>query len=46
MLVGCLQLFEGAEHGWTVRGDDKDPVKGAQIKEAFERALGWFQKHL
>ena len=46
MLVGCVQLFEGAEHGWTVRGDDKDPVRGPQIKEAFERALGWFQKHL
>ena len=33
-------------HGWTLRGDDKDPNIGDAAKDAFARALKWFQMHL
>ena len=33
-------------HGWTLRGDDKDPKVGDAAKDAFARALKWFQTHL
>ena len=44
--TGAPQLFEGSFHGWTVRGDDKDPKMAPLIVEAFQRASDWFQKHL
>ncbi len=40
------QLFEGSHHGWTVRGDDKDPGMAPKIVDAFERARDWFLQHL
>ena len=33
-------------HGWTLRGDDQDPKVGDAAKDAFARALKWFQQHL
>ena len=41
-----MQLFEGMEHGWTLRGDAKDPKVGPNITEAFDRANAWFKKYL
>jgi len=41
-----VKFFEGMQHGWTVRGDASDAKVGPMIVEAYERALGWFQKHL
>lgn len=33
-------------HGWTLRGDDQDPKVGDAAKDAYARALKWFQDHL
>ena len=44
--VCFLQLFKGMEHGWTLRGDAKDPTVGPNITEAFDRADAWFHKYL
>lgn len=33
-------------HGWTLRGDDQDAKVGDAAKDAFARALKWFQQHL
>ncbi len=39
-----LKLMQA--HGWTLRGDDKDPKVGDAAKDAFARALKFFQQHL
>lgn len=44
--VSGMQLFEGMQHGWTLRGDAKDPKVGPNITEAFNRAVAWFNKYL
>jgi dienelactone hydrolase len=33
-------------HGWSLKGDDKDEVVANAAKDAFNRALSWFQTHL
>lgn len=43
-LSGAVALLQ--EHGWSLKGDDKDEKVSAAARDAFERALGWFKKHL
>ena len=50
-IASCLgtpadTLMLAQAHGWTLRGDDKDPKVGDAAKDAFARALKWFQQHL
>lgn len=33
-------------HGWSLKGDDKDEKVAKDARDAFERALEWFKKHL
>ena len=40
----CASLLQA--HGWTLRGDDQDPKVGDAAKDAYARALKWFQDHL
>ena len=41
----ATQHWEDMRHGWTLRGDDKDPAIAAAAGEAFDRAAGWFEVH-
>ena len=41
----ATQHWEDMRHGWTLRGDDKDPAIAAAAEEAFERAAGWLGVH-
>jgi dienelactone hydrolase len=34
------------EHGWTMKGDEKDPAVAAAATEAFNEALEFFRSHL
>ena len=36
----------GQEHGWTLRGDDKDPSVQWAAEEAFEAGAFFFNIHL
>ncbi len=40
-VLNCLQ-----EHGWVMRGDDKDPRVAAGAADAFKGALDFFRAHL
>ncbi|KAK9836066.1 hypothetical protein WJX84_008958 [Apatococcus fuscideae] len=41
-----LKFYPGQEHGWTMRGDDKDASVQWAAEEAFEAALFFFNTHL
>ncbi|BDA43921.1 Carboxymethylenebutenolidase homolog [Coccomyxa sp. Obi] len=38
--------YPNQEHGWSLRGDDKDEKVAVDARDAYARALAWFQKHL
>ncbi|GBE83069.1 Protein AIM2 [Sparassis crispa] len=39
-------VYEGVNHGWTVRGNMSDPHKKDARDRAKEQALAWFEKYL
>jgi len=41
-----LVVYEGAKHGFAVRGNPNDEKEKRQGMEAEEQALRWFEKHL
>ncbi|KAK9822890.1 hypothetical protein WJX74_001577 [Apatococcus lobatus] len=41
-----LKFYPGQEHGWTLRGDDKDPSVQWAAEEAFEAGAFFFRTHL
>lgn len=41
-----INLFGGVEHGFSVRGDMKDPKQKFAKEEAFRNALVWFNQYL
>ncbi|XP_039161312.1 endo-1,3;1,4-beta-D-glucanase [Eucalyptus grandis] len=43
---GCVKIFAGVEHGWTVRYKDEDAAEVKSAEEAHKDMLDWFNKHL
>lgn len=41
-----LKFYPGQEHGWTLRGDDKDASVQWAAEEAFQAAIFFFKIHL
>jgi dienelactone hydrolase len=41
----AAQHWEAMRHGWTLRGDEQDPVIAAAAEEAFNRVADWFTVH-
>ncbi|KAI9819707.1 MAG: hypothetical protein M1832_003941 [Thelocarpon impressellum] len=41
-----VQTYEGAKHGFAVRGNPKDPDEAAQASRAEAQAVAWFSEHL
>ena len=41
-----ITLFSGVSHGFSVRGDVKDPVVKYAKEAAFLQAVQWFDEHL
>lgn len=39
-------MLHAQEHGWSLRGDDQDEKVAVDARDAYARALAWFQKHL
>ncbi len=48
ILGDALEIVEFSDmrHGWTVRGDLKDPKVERDVKKAFNLALSFFGKYL
>jgi len=45
--VECeLVVYDGAKHGFAVRGNEKDERQMRQLREARDQAVRWFGKHL
>jgi dienelactone hydrolase len=38
-------IYEGATHGFSVRGDPKDPKQAEMGMKAEDQAVSWFKKH-
>jgi len=41
-----IEEFPEMQHGWTVRGDMKDPAVERDVKKAVTETLQFFAKHL
>ncbi|EJD50872.1 alpha/beta-hydrolase [Auricularia subglabra TFB-10046 SS5] len=41
-----VNVFPGAVHGFTVRGDLEEPLEREQKEKATQNAIRWFQQHL
>lgn len=41
-----LVVYEGVQHGWTIRGDLNDPKKKKARDDALHQTVNWFQKYL
>ena len=41
-----FRWYDGAKHGFAIRGDEKDEKVAKQGTEAEDQALAWFEKHL
>lgn len=41
-----LNLFGGMEHGFSVRGEMKDPKQKFAKEQAFYQAVAWFREYL
>ncbi|OSX59650.1 hypothetical protein POSPLADRAFT_1075258 [Postia placenta MAD-698-R-SB12] len=41
-----MHVYDGVNHGWTLRCNMEDPKQKAAREEAKERAIGWFEKYL
>ncbi|KAI0712480.1 alpha/beta-hydrolase [Earliella scabrosa] len=39
-------VYEGVEHGWTIRGDMSNPTQKKARDQAVQQVVGWFEKHL
>ena len=39
-------VYEGVEHGWTIRGDMSNPTQKNARDQAVQQVVGWFEKHL
>ncbi|EED78107.1 predicted protein, partial [Postia placenta Mad-698-R] len=42
----AMHVYDGVNHGWTLRCNMEDPKQKAAREEAKERAIGWFEKYL
>lgn len=41
-----INVFGGVEHGFSVRGDMKDPKQKFAKEQAFHQAIAWFKEYL
>lgn len=41
-----IKVFGGVEHGFSVRGDMKDPKQKFAKEQAFNQAITWFKEYL
>lgn len=39
------KFYPGSEHGWTIRGDPKDPKQRDDAADAFAETVSWITKH-